>query len=139
MDKRQLLALAEGLTEQGMGFVAADFFGHGDTGGDHSLMTYARWTSNLADVMSWLRTQAWAKPDSLGCLGFSSGASAALRYAVDREDLTFVVSLATVLGAYFTMHEGAPVENLLNTSTPLWLAAGRNLTHSISPSITSKI
>jgi predicted acyl esterase len=107
-----LTALMEGLTAKGMALVAFDFYGCGDTGGDYNGMTYARWTANLAEVFAWISAQDWALKTAIGCMGYSSGSSAALRFAAGNPSLRFVISLATVLGAHHSMLGGGPGRQL---------------------------
>jgi len=83
--------------------VTFDFYGCGDTGGPYGEMTYGRWTNNLADVYTWVTEQEWADPARIGCLGISSGSTAALRFARQVPQSAFVVSVATCLGLYISM------------------------------------
>ena len=72
--------LRDRLPESGMAVVTFDFYGCGDTGGPYGDMTYGRWTSNLADIFSWVSRQVWADVSRIGCLGISSGSTAVLRF-----------------------------------------------------------
>lgn len=105
--------LAERLVARNAGLLTFDFFGAGDTGGDFSGMTYGRWTRNLVEVYAWTAAQAWADPRRLACIGFSSGTTAALRFAAASPGPLCVVSIATCLGHFINMADGGPARTLL--------------------------
>jgi dipeptidyl aminopeptidase/acylaminoacyl peptidase len=90
------------LVSRSMAIITLDFYGCGETGGPYAEMTYGRWVENLADVYRWATTQPWADPARIGCLGISSGSTAALRFAREH-GAAFVISIATCLGLYISM------------------------------------
>ena len=96
-------ALVERLTARGMFVVTLDFFGCGETGGDYAEMTYGRWAENVAAVFAEVATWDTVDAARIGCLGISSGSTAALRFARDERRAAFVVSVATCLGLYINM------------------------------------
>jgi uncharacterized protein len=103
--------------------VSFDFFGCGDTGGSYTDMTYGHWTENLADVHGWVGQQTWADPTRIGCLGISSGSTAALRFARQSQSCAFAISVATCLGLYISM-PNSPARTYVRQVRDL-LAGGR--------------
>ena len=111
---RQLWLPTEKLCEQAisanMALVTFDFFGCGDTGGVYSLMTYTRWKNNLSDIFSWCAAQPFANADKIGCYSFSSGSTAALRFASENDQVAFVVSVGTCVSSHIGMGNGGPAK-----------------------------
>jgi len=100
--------------EENIAFVAFDFFGCGDTGGDYGYMTYARWKENLSDVVDWVAEQPFSAKNKIGCFAISSGTTAALRLAAENCKLSFIISVATCASAYFNMQAGGPAKILVD-------------------------
>ncbi|MCL2003669.1 MAG: alpha/beta fold hydrolase [Oscillospiraceae bacterium] len=94
--------------EKGIALVTFDFFGCGETGGDHSKMTYTRWKENLSDIVSWVESQPFSDKEKIGCYAFSSGSTAALRLAAEDERLAFVISIGTCISSHIFMRTGGP-------------------------------
>ena len=88
--------------------VTFDFFGCGETGGEYSEMTYARWKDNLLDVFNWCSKQPFANATQIGCYAFSSGSTAALRFASKDERIAFVASVGTCVSSHIGMRNGGP-------------------------------
>jgi uncharacterized protein len=95
--------LVERLTAHGMAVVTFDFFGCGDTGGDYAEMTYGRWAEDIAAVFAEVASWDWVDATMIGCLGISSGSTAALRFARAERHVAFVISVASCLGLYINM------------------------------------
>ena len=102
--------LCESAMAANMAFVTFDFFGCGKTGGDYSLMTYTRWKNNLSDIFSWCSKQSFANNKKIGCYSFSSGSTAALRFAAEDNQLAFVVSVGTCISSHIGMGSGGPAK-----------------------------
>ncbi|MCL2884457.1 MAG: hypothetical protein FWF49_03100 [Oscillospiraceae bacterium] len=98
--------LCERVLSANMALVTFDFFGCGDTGGDYAQMTYARWKNNLSDVFDWCLAQPFADPNKIGCYAFSSGSTAALRFAAADSRPAFIVSVGTCISAHIGMGGG---------------------------------
>jgi len=100
--------ICEHALASGLAFVAFDFFGCGETGGDYRRMTYRRWADNLADVLTWCAAQPFADAQQMGCYAFSSGSTAALRLAARDRRIAFIVSVGTCISAHIGMGGGGP-------------------------------
>src|SRR5919199_5100146 len=99
-------------TDAGMAVVTFDFYSSGDTGGDPSGMSDARWASNLQDICPWNAEQSWADPAPTIALGISSGSTAVLRCARASSALAAGISVNTCLGHYIGMPNG-PARRLI--------------------------
>jgi len=111
---RQIGGITEKLCEKAMtdniAFVTFDFYGCGETGGDYSLMTYTRWKNNLSDIISWCVIQPFADINKIGCYGFSSGSTAALRLAAEDNRIAFIISVGTCISSHIGMNGGGPAK-----------------------------
>jgi len=98
---RQLSSAAAAMRNEAMqknfAFVAFDFYGCGETGGDYSLMRYGRWKDNFAEIFAWCINQSFADKNRIGCYSVSSGTMTALRFAAENHDIAFVISVATAI------------------------------------------
>ena len=99
------LKLCEEATKAGMAFVSFSPFSFGATEGADSDFTYGRWSSNLEEILAWVRGQPWADAGRIGCFAISSGTTAAIRYAQRSDDLRFVISVATSLSIHVGMND----------------------------------
>jgi pimeloyl-ACP methyl ester carboxylesterase len=104
--------LCERTIATNMAFVAFDFFGCGETGGDNGKMTYTRWKRNLSDIMAWIREQRFADISKIGCYAFSSGSTAAFRLAAEDDGIAFIISIGTCISAHIGMGNGGPAKLL---------------------------
>jgi len=118
-DYPTMLPICERAMQENIAIVAFDFFGFGETGGDHSKMTYTRWKENLAEIVSWVISQPFSKDDKIGCFAVSSGTTAALRLAAEDSRLAFIISVATCATAHFNMHTGGPAKLLADNLVSL--------------------
>jgi len=111
---RQLNGVEAMLCEKAMtdntAFVAFDFYGCGETGGEYNYMTYTRWKNNLADILSWCITQPFADANKIGFYAVSSGTTAALRLAAEDRRVAFVISVATAISSHIGMNDGGPAK-----------------------------
>jgi len=111
---RQHYGVTEKLCEKAIlsniAFVAFDFYGCGETGGDYNLMTYARWKNNLSDIFSWCAAQPFANANKIGCYSLSSGTVAALRFAAEDHRVAFIISVATAISLNIGLHDGGPAK-----------------------------
>lgn len=125
---RQLRESTEKLCEKAMAaniaFVAFDFYGRGETGGDLSLMTYMRWKNNLSDIISWCATQPFANVKKIGCYAFSSGSTTALRLAAEDSRIAFIISVGTAISTHIGMNVGGPGKVFANNYEEL-IAGGQ--------------
>lgn len=64
---------ARALASRGFGVLQIDFFGCGDSAGEHADATLARWTGNAMRAIDWLRTQP-SKRDILWLWALRAGA-----------------------------------------------------------------
>ena len=101
-------ALCDNAMREGFALVTFDFFGCGDTGGDYTQMTYARWRDNLSEIVSWVESQSFSNNTKIGCYAFSSGSTAALRMAADGQRLAFIISVGTCISVHYGMGSGGP-------------------------------
>jgi pimeloyl-ACP methyl ester carboxylesterase len=102
--------LCERAMKENIAFVAFDFFGCGETGGDSGKMTYGRWKDNLSDILNWIFKQTFTDKSRIGCYAFSSGSTAALRLSAEDERLSFVISVGTCLSTHIGMNGGGPAK-----------------------------
>jgi len=112
--RRQLWAPTEMLCQMAidnnMALVTFDFFGCGETGGDYGQMTYRRWKENLSDILDFVENQSFTNKDKIGCYAFSSGSTAALRFAAEDQRIAFVVSVGTCISTHIFMNSGGPAK-----------------------------
>jgi pimeloyl-ACP methyl ester carboxylesterase len=104
--------LCEMAINNNIAIVTFDFYGCGETGGDYSKMTYSRWKNNLSDIVSWVSSQPFADKSKIGCYAFSSGSTAALRFASEDSRLAFIISVGTCISAHIGMGGGGPAKLL---------------------------
>jgi len=97
--------------KRGMGVVAFDFFGCGESYGDYRDMTYGIWAQNLCDVLDYLKAADFCDASRLGVLGFSSGSTAIFRAAM-RCMPAYMISVATCVTPNIGMAEGGPYKAL---------------------------
>jgi len=121
---RQLGPMAKVLRDRAMqlnyAFVAFDFFGCGETGGNYSFMTYTRWKENLSEIFAWCEAQPFADKNKIGCYSVSSGTTAALRFGAESHRLAFIVSVATAISIHIGMQpQGGPANILANHANEL--------------------
>lgn len=95
------------LLKNGCCVVTFDFFGCGDSDGDHERMTYGLWANNIKTIVGWASSQPFADPRRIGLVAFSSGSTAAFRYALDASP-AFIVSVAACITPNIGMSEGGP-------------------------------
>jgi pimeloyl-ACP methyl ester carboxylesterase len=115
--------LCEKAAKKNIGFVTFDFFGCGETGGDYSQMTYSRWVNNFSEIVSWVTSQPFCDKNKIGCLGYSSGSTVALRFAMEDKRLSYIVSIATCISAHILMKDNGPIK-LFADNTDLLFAGG---------------
>jgi len=114
--------LCDRAIQENIAYVTFDFFGCGDTGGDYRDFTYSRWKNNLADVITWIESQAFADKSKIACYGTSSGSTAVLRLIAEDSRLCAAISNASCITHHFAMNEGGPAKRFAdNVET---LAAG---------------
>ena len=107
----------------GIALVTFDFYGCGDTGGDFSQMTNARWKDNLSDIISWVQTQSFSNNEKIGCYAFSAGTAPALRLAAEDQRLAYVISVGTCISTHYSMRNGGPAKVMVDNLDKL-LAGG---------------
>ncbi|GHV06651.1 hypothetical protein FACS1894217_05760 [Clostridia bacterium] len=102
--------LCEIAVNKNIALVTFDFFGCGETGGDSSKITYARWKNNLAEIISWVVDQTFSDKNKIGIYAFSSGSTAALRLATEDKRIAFIVSVGTCISTHIGMGKGGPAK-----------------------------
>ena len=121
--KRQLWTptqmLCDKAMEKGIALVTFDFYGCGETGGDYQQMTYTRWKENLSDIVSWVESQPFSDKSKIGCYAFSSGSTAAFRFAAEDKRLAFIISVGTCISTHFGMGGGGPAKQLTDNLNSL--------------------
>jgi len=120
-------AIRDRAMRSGYAFVAFDFYGCGETGGDYSLMTYTRWKENLSGVYSWCANQPFADSGKIGCYSVSSGTTAALRFGAENHSIAFIVSVATCISSHIGMHQGGPAKILADCASALFSGEKKEL------------
>ena len=109
---RSLGEVLQRMLNMEIALVTFDYFGCGDTGGDYRQMTYRRWKENLSDIITWVSEQPFADMNKLGCYGFSSGSTSALRLAAEDKRIKYMVSVGTCISAHIGMRGGGPAKLL---------------------------
>jgi len=99
------LKVCEEATGAGMVFISFSPFSFGATEGADGDFTYGRWSTNIEEILRWVRAQPWADPGRIGCFAISSGTTAAIRYAQRSDDLRFVISVATCISIHVGMSD----------------------------------
>lgn len=88
-----MLPLVPPLHRAGFALLLIDARNHGRSDAD-TFSSLPRFAEDLDHALDWLKTRRGANPDSLGVIGHSVGAGAALLAASRRHDLAAVVSIA---------------------------------------------
>jgi len=109
---RGLGAVLQRVLEKEIALVSFDYFGCGETGGDYSLMTYRRWKENLHDIVDWIFEQSFADTNKIGCYGFNSGSTSALRLAAEDKRIKYIISVGTCISVHIGMGGGGPAKLL---------------------------
>lgn len=81
--------------KNGMGFLSFDQFGEYRTWGDNRYFTHARWGEGVKNAYDYIIQSQLSKKGMIGCLGISSGTTAAFRMEQKYQQLDFIVSVAT--------------------------------------------
>jgi len=120
-------ALCDRAMKEGVALVTFDFFGCGETGGDYTKMTYARWKNNLSDIVTWVESQPFSNRNKIGCYAFSSGSTAAFRMASEDHRLSFIVSVGTCISTHYGMDSGGPSKLLADNLDSLLSGGTANI------------
>ena len=114
--RRQLWTPTKALCDRAMkeqiALVTFDFYGCGETGGDSTKMTCARWKDNLSEALEWVKSQPFSDNGKIGCYAFSSGSTAAFRAAAEDWCFAFIISVGTCISTHWGMERGGPAKLL---------------------------
>ena len=93
---RPFLVLSDYLTRQGFAVLRTDDRGVGESTGSFEGATIADFKTDAMACVSYLKKRAEIRPESIGLLGHSEGASVAILAGAESKDVAFLVLLAGV-------------------------------------------
>jgi uncharacterized protein len=95
--KENYFEMSECLAERGVGSLALDLHGHGESGGERFYVQMRQWVADIRAALGYLGPPPRVDGERLAAFGFASGATAALEAAlVDRRLKALILLEATV-------------------------------------------
>lgn len=117
--KEDWSVVAERLADAGIASLALDLRGHGRSGGDGSALPAM--AGDVRAALDWLATQSAVRPDGLGVVGASLGATLAALAAADAPRVRAIAMISPSVD-YRGLRLDAGVMRKLGTR-PVWMAA----------------
>ena len=117
--KDEWSVVAERLADTGIASIAIDLRGHGRSGGDGSALPAM--VGDVRAALDWLATQPAVRPNGLGVVGASLGATLAAIAAADASAVRAIAMISPSLDYRGLRLDVAVIRKL--ASRPVWLAA----------------
>jgi len=114
--KENFFEFSEFLSNQGIGAIAVDMPGHGESAGPRSHLDMGEWVKAIQTVIDYLSSDQSIDPDRIGAFGFSSGGTAVLEAALVEPRIKAIATLDATVRNYLNVWETVFFKSLVTAS-----------------------